>query len=115
MNLISDEQFTLLYQYVEKLVNRSGCSHTLRRTRTWLQKQNVDVRSNVEKCIDLGALCDCELLMNVPPDEWKSNRETVVSAADIIGPTEAGELVSRIMLQSVQYTFSWNDGGEHEA
>lgn len=112
MSLISNEQFAVLYGHVNKLVDRNGCSHTLRRTRAWLQKQDdVDVRANVEKMIDLGALCDCELLMNVTPSTWKTDREDVVSTSDIIGSVEAGELVSRIMLQAVQYTFSW-DGGE---
>jgi hypothetical protein len=114
MTLLTNEQFTMLYAHVNKLVNRSGCAHTLRRTRSWLQKQDVDVRANVEKMVDLGALCDCELLMNVTPAAWETDRETVVSAADVIGTAEAGALVSRIMMQAVQYSFCW-DGGDHEA
>jgi hypothetical protein len=104
---ISDEQFTELYEHLKVLLSRSRCSHTLRRTRHWLQVQGVDVRANIEKIIDIGGFCDCEVLMNVTPEEWTAQRDEALVTPDIVGEVASSAFVSRIMLQAVQHTFSF--------
>lgn len=113
---ISDERFIALYEHLNELVRHNGCSHTLRHTRAWLQKQEADktyvvrseiVRANIEKIVDIGGFCDCEVLMNVTPEEWSAQCEEAMVTPDIIGTEAASAFVSRLMLQAVQHTFSF--------
>jgi hypothetical protein len=99
--LLTDEQYRELYSYVEQLVNKNGCSHTLRRARTWLQRHGAEIRPNIAKMIDLGGMCDCEVLMNVSPELWREMRDQNTSIEDIIGTGEADHFVSASMQMSL--------------
>lgn len=84
--LLSDEQFTLLYAYLE---SEPTCDHTLRYTIDWLHEQDIqNIRSNIEKIADLGGHCDCEVLLNVQPDVWHGSRDQELNGPDVLGEDE---------------------------
>jgi hypothetical protein len=118
MPLLTDEQFQALYTRVERSVMRSGCSHTLSRTRAALRSMKCDaqaLRTNITKIVDLGGHCDCEVLMNVSPQEWEAQRGAALTYPKIFGEVESSEFVSQMMWQSVQAVqlgFTWGEG-EH--
>jgi hypothetical protein len=78
--LLPDAQFSELYMYLTS-EERFGlgpaqgsvmCDHTLRSTLEWMKKHGVqDIRANIEKIVDLGGHCDCEVLLNVTPATWE--------------------------------------------
>lgn len=117
MTLLTLPQYEALYAHLERCLCHSSCSHTLRHTRAYLRKlyaayayqpRAEHVRANIEKLIEMGGLCDCEVLMNVSPAEWETRRDDVVSLADIVGAEVADRLVSRL----IQHAFRWEEGGE---
>jgi hypothetical protein len=107
MTLLTDTQYMDLYARLDRLVRRSGCTHTLRRTRASLQALNVDVRdirANIAKLIDLGGHCDCEVLLNVSPRVWQEQREEELQTPSIIGEAESDAFVSHAMFEAIQLT-----------
>lgn len=79
---ITDDQFAALITHLDSELRTSRCTHTLRHTRTFLQEMHADyayiprteiVRANIEKLIDMGGQCDCEVLETVTPSDWQAS------------------------------------------
>lgn len=96
--IMSDEQFGALYAY---LSSEPTCDHTLKYTIDWLKEHYVqDIQSNIEKITDLGGHCDCEVLLNIPPDIWKERRNEEISGPSILGKNEWQEFISYLLHNS---------------
>jgi len=107
--LLSDVQFSELYTYLtseERLgpgPNRGSvtCDNTLRYTVEWMQQRVVqEIRANIEKIVDLGGHCDCEVLLNVTPDVWEERRDEEITGPDSIGESEWQQFLSALLSNS---------------
>lgn len=110
--LLSDAQFLDLYNHLtseEKLGPGPGlgsvtCDHTLRHTIDWMKRRQIqDIPSNIEKIIDLGGHCDCEVLLNVDPDTWEERREEEIMGPDHLGESEWKQFVAELLVSSGYY------------
>lgn len=54
---------------LERALGRPGCDHSLRHTEAWLARKGLEVEAARDAIIDEGGACDCEVLLNVEPDE----------------------------------------------
>jgi len=107
--LVSDVQFSELYLYLTSK-ERFGlgpaqgnvtCDHTLRSTLEWMKKHRVqDIRATIEKIVDLGGHCDCEVLLNVTPATWEERRGEEITGPDSLGESEWQQLVSDLLSHS---------------
>ncbi len=104
--LLSDAQFAELYTYLASEErfgpgpNRGSvtCDNTLRYTVEWMQKHHIqEIRTNIEKIVDLGGHCDCEVLMNVTPDTWEERRDEEITGPDSIGESEWEQFLSDLL------------------
>ena len=105
--LLSDEQFTELYNYLTS-AKRFGagpdqgavsCDHTLAYTIKWMKERQVrNITANVEKLIDLGGHCDCEVLLNVNPATWLAFRDEDITGPDFMGEQGWRQFVSGLLL-----------------
>lgn len=64
---LKKEEAVELFQYLEEILEDSGCDHTLKNTNQWL-KENIADEERCE-CIrqemkESGGFCDCEVLDN---------------------------------------------------
>ena len=95
---ISNELFGELYEY---LSSEPTCDHTLRNTVDWLKEYHVqDILGTVEKIVDLGGHCDCEVLLNVTPDIWEERRNEEIIGPDVLGESEWEQFVSDLLNDS---------------
>ncbi len=64
--ILTVEQVAALYEYVEEMLEESGCDHTRKHTLKWLEENiPADQREAVAAEIEeMGGYCDCEVLMN---------------------------------------------------
>ena len=98
MMIMSDEQFEALYDYLN---SEPTCDHTLKYTLDWLIEHHVqDRKANLEKIIDLGGHCDCEVLMNVTPDIWEERRYEQITGPIILGESEWKQYLSKLLTDS---------------
>jgi hypothetical protein len=111
-DLLSDAQFLDLYNYLtseEKLGPGPGqgsvtCDHTLRHTIDWMKMHQIqDIPGNIEKIMDLGGHCDCEVLFNVDPDTWEERREEEIMGPDHLGEHEWKQFVAELLASSGYY------------
>ena len=102
-DLLSDVRFIELYDYLasKEVLGPSPtqgsveCDHTLLHTIHWLKDHHIqDIQLNVEKIVDLGGHCDCEVLLNVDPDTWEERREEDITGPDLIGEQEWQQFIS---------------------
>lgn len=99
-HLLTDTQFRELYAY---LASEPVCNSTLKHTIEWLREHHSEhLRANIQKIIDLGGHCDCEVLMNVTPGEWARCKEDELIYPAIVGIAPAQEFISELMLDSAQ-------------
>lgn len=107
--LLSEDQFIDLYNYLadeERLgpspnEGRVTCDNTLHCTVKWMMLHQVqDILANVEKIMDLGGHCDCEVLLNVPPDVWEERREEEITGPDSLGKREWKQFVADMLHDS---------------
>jgi len=63
------------------------CDHSLRYTAQWLREQHKAVADNLEMLEELGAYCDCEVLLNI--EEWPDPLELARSSQR--GQQQAGK------------------------
>lgn len=66
---ISSEQLVALLAHVEAAVESFGCDHTSRAVTEWAANEGVDAGDLNEGLQQYGGFCDCEVAMNVHPDE----------------------------------------------
>lgn len=108
-SLLTDEQFLDLYNYLASDAvfgpapgqGKVNCDHTLRYTVGWMKKQAIqDIKDNVEKIMDLGGHCDCEVLYNVDPDTWEERKEEAITGPEHLGEQEWEEFVADVLHDS---------------
>ncbi|HEU5376052.1 MAG TPA: DUF2695 domain-containing protein [Ktedonobacteraceae bacterium] len=104
--LLSDAQFLELYNYLaseERLGPGPGegkvtCDHTLRYTIAWMKAHHIQaIQTNIEKIVDLGGHCDCEILFNVDPDTWEERRKEDITGPDFMGEREWAQFLSGLL------------------
>ena len=96
--LLSAVQFSELYDY---LASEPTCDHTLRYTLDWMKEHHIqDIQVNIEKIVDLGGHCDCEVLLNVDPDTWEERREEGITGSDAIGESEWRQFIADLLYDS---------------
>lgn len=107
--IIEDEQFLALYNFLtsEEILGpgpdlgRVTCDHTLRWTIDWMKNHQVpDMRETLEKIVDLGGYCDCEVLFNVDPDTWAEQRDEEIAGPDRIGEEKWQQFLSDLLARS---------------
>jgi hypothetical protein len=62
-------QLEALLDYVGAAVEEQGCDHTRRATDEWARRLGHDLERLHEGLEEYGGFCDCEVVMNVDPDE----------------------------------------------
>lgn len=62
-------QLESLLVHVEDAVEREGCDHSRRATDAWASSNGVDLTALHAGLEEYGGYCDCEVGMNVHPDE----------------------------------------------
>lgn len=93
--IMSDAQFGELYEY---LSSEPTCDHTLRYTVDWLKEHDIqDIRGTIEKIVDLGGHCDCEVLLNVTPDIWEERRAEEITGPNIMDENEWEQFLSDLL------------------
>ncbi len=96
--IMSDAQFGELYEY---LSSEPTCDHTLRYTIEWLKEHHLqDIQGTIEKIVDLGGHCDCEVLLNVTPNMWEERRNEEITGPDIMGESEWQQFLSDLLYDS---------------
>ncbi len=107
--LLSRMQFIELYNYLASkerfgpgpTLGKMTCDHTLRSTLLWMQEQRIQpFWENIEKIVDLGGHCDCEILMNVTPDTWEERREEEIVGPHIMGGGEWKQFLTDVFSES---------------
>ena len=68
--LLTKEEAASLFEFLEEGLDKSGCDHTLRSTRLWLEKNISEemAESVIREIAAMGGHCDCEVLMNCYED-----------------------------------------------
>ncbi len=66
---IDREQLDDLLDHVEERLAETGCDHMLRHSRAWAGSRSVAWSELEAGLLAGGAGCDCEVLLNVDPDE----------------------------------------------
>ena len=68
--LLSIEQVTELFSYLEDELNKEPCNHSLLKTENWLLNHFEDEQrsSILHEIQEMGGYCDCEVLMNCYED-----------------------------------------------
>lgn len=95
---LSPDLFRDLSTYLE---GHLPCNHTLCHTVAWLRAQNIEnLHGTLEKLIDLGGHCDCEVLLNVDEATWNAEREKVLTGPDLIGDHEWQQFISTLLVAS---------------
>lgn len=58
------EQMMELFDYLEREFPIRGCDHTLKLTREWLSRRQIDINTVIDWLHDNGGFCDCEAAGN---------------------------------------------------
>ena len=58
-----------LIDWLDDEVGQKGCQNDLRLTRAWLKSRNLPDATTEIALLALGGGCDCEVVLNVDPDE----------------------------------------------
>lgn len=66
---IGRSHFEALLDHVEAAVEANGCDHTRKATDAWASANGLDLLSLHVALEEYGGYCDCEVVMNVHPDE----------------------------------------------
>lgn len=100
--LLTNEQFTALYEHLTgEITSMKTCGKKLTHTLAWLRAHNLYSRATIEKIIDVGGHCDCEILCNVTVREWKKGLKTVeLQALNFLSEHEWCETVDRCIARS---------------
>lgn len=62
-------QLESLLAHVEDAVEREGCDHSRKATDAWASSHGVSLPALHSGLEEYGGYCDCEVVMNVHPDE----------------------------------------------
>lgn len=67
--VLDAEQLDELLDFVEAEVESVGCDHSLRAARVWAVANEIDPEVLAESLGHFGGYCDCEVVLNVVPEE----------------------------------------------
>lgn len=62
-------QLESLVRHLEKSLEVRSCDHTLALTNSWAVRNELPLDALRQGLADFGGYCDCEVVMNVDPDE----------------------------------------------
>lgn len=65
---LEENELNELLDWVDAEIQRNGCDHTHRLTRTWLTEHGHPPTRALGALMALGGFCDCEVAMNVETD-----------------------------------------------
>lgn len=63
------EELDALLDDLDETVSSVGCDHTHKHTELWLEERRKDIPVVLIALISLGGGCDCEVVMNVEPED----------------------------------------------
>ena len=66
---LTREQLTALRDYLEAALEEVPCDHRLTATLRWASAAGVDEAELRRGLAEFGGYCDCEVVLNVEPDE----------------------------------------------
>lgn len=66
---LSEPQLEALLDHLEQRLERTGCDGTPRLTVEWIEGERMDRDRVLESLLELGGGCDCEVILNVDPEE----------------------------------------------
>ncbi len=97
--LLSIEHYTQFYEELNRTLEGGlhDCNHTLHFTMELLAVFTSTVRPTLEKIVDLGGHCDCEVLLNADPETYADQFD-----AEITGPLALGEDEWEAFLQDLE-------------
>lgn len=67
--VLGEDELNDLLDYVDARVAADGCDHTLRFTRRWAAERERDGDELAHSLGRFGGFCDCEVVLNVAPEE----------------------------------------------
>lgn len=62
---LEEVQLESLIQWLDTEIQRSGCDHTHKLTRSWLREHGFAPTRTIGSLMALGGFCDCEVALNV--------------------------------------------------
>ncbi len=65
---LSVDQLKDLLNYLESEIPKAGCDHTTNISSKWLKQHGFPRTHTLMACLALGGGCDCEILLNVEPE-----------------------------------------------
>lgn len=66
---IDRDQLDELLDEVDAKVIAEGCDHTSRFAEAWAERNDIDWLELADGLEEFGGFCDCEIVMNVDPEE----------------------------------------------
>ncbi len=66
---LSVDQLKDLLNYLESEIPKVGCDHTTNMSARWLKQHGFPETHTLMACLALGGGCDCEILLNVAPED----------------------------------------------
>jgi hypothetical protein len=71
---MDEAQLESLLTFVDEAVERAGCDHDYAATDEWANSNGVAAAELHTGLAEFGGHCDCEIVLNVDPDEVFSRR-----------------------------------------
>ena len=65
---LEEKQLMELVEWVDSKIQLHGCDHSHKITRSWLEQNNIAPTRTIGALMALGGFCDCEVAMNVEPE-----------------------------------------------
>lgn len=69
LTVIDYEQLEELLDYVEGQFDEEPCDHSARHAQRWASSRRIDWEALAPELREFGGYCDCEIVMNVVPEE----------------------------------------------
>ncbi|MCV7195916.1 DUF2695 domain-containing protein [Mycobacterium angelicum] len=66
---IDYEQLEDLLDYVEEQFDEQPCDHSTRHAERWAESHHIQWAELAQELQEFGGYCDCEIVMNVEPEE----------------------------------------------
>ena len=66
---LSEEQLESLLDYVDVELEATPCDHSLKHTMEWARAVGVDPIRLRDSLLEFGGGCDCEVVLNIDPEE----------------------------------------------
>lgn len=66
---LTNEQLEALLDAIDAAVTTSGCDHSDRHARAWLEEHALPTEVVLGALREMGGYCDCEIVLNVEPED----------------------------------------------